>query len=391
MSTPKRLRICRVVTVPTTFDTLLREQILTIHRHHDLTLVCNFDGSDTQQRLEQKGIKTYSLGFSRSITPLQDVVTIAKLVRFLRKSRFHVVHSSTPKAGIVGMLSAWMSRTPRRIHTYTGQIWINLSGVKRWIFLNIDRLIATLATDVYADSVSQKNLLVEQRVTSERSIKVIGQGSISGVDLKRFDAEAFTTAQLRQLRSKMNISETAVVLAFVGRVGPEKGIVELVCAFLELKKDFDLHLLIIGPMEQAREQFPSETMAQIEACDKIVCTGYESHPEQYLAISDIFCLPSYREGFGSVVIEAGAMGLPVVGTRISGLVDAVVDNETGILIEPRNTAQLTSALRLLIQDSDLRARMGCAGRRRAREHFASDIINNAVSDAYTCGNSVSVE
>jgi len=179
------------------------------------------------------------------------------------------------------------------------------------------------------------------------------------------------------------IPESALVITYVGRLAKEKGIVELVSAFRQLRqRRNDLYLLFVGQSEPERDPLPSEVLAEISNDRNMRSVGFVFDPEVYLAASDIFCLPSYREGFGSAVIEAGAMSLPTVATRVTGLVDAVVEGETGMLVPPKDVAQLSDALLTLIQSPELRRRMGQAAQRRARERFDASAINQAVVDEY---------
>ncbi len=381
--TANRLKICRVVTVPITFETLLHDQVLTVATQHDLTLVCNFEGSTVGDYFASKGpLKTWQLDISRQISPLNDLKAVLALARFLRQQQFDVVHSSTPKAGLVAMLAGVLARIPTRVHTYTGQVWMTATGVLRQIMRTVDWLIGQAATHLYADSASQRQGLIDEGLVRAAKIDVIGPGSISGVNLKRFDPSQFSIEDRQRLRSQLGIDPNQVVIAFVGRVVRDKGIVELVQAFEQLQHRLSVTLLLIGPVEVVRDQLPDSVLIFIETNANVVRTGFVSDPETYLSISDIFCIPSYREGFGSVAIEAGAMGVPVVGTAVTGLVDAIVDGETGVVVPAQDVSALQNALAKLVEDVELRGKLGSAGRRRAETEFAAETINQFVSDAY---------
>ncbi len=378
-----RLRICRVVTVPITFETLLHDQMLTIADQHDLTLVCNFAESDTAHYFQAMGdIATWNLNISRQISPLNDLVAIWQLAQYLRNNKFDIVHSSTPKAGLVAMLAGVLARTPNRVHTYTGQVWMTATGLLRTIMRSVDWLIGRAATQLYADSKSQRDGLVAEGLVRDHKIDVIGPGSISGVNLKRFDPTQFAIEDRKLLRDKLGIPQDQTVVAFVGRVVRDKGIVELVTAFEALQRELPITLLLIGPVEVVRDQLPDSVLEFIEHNPNVVRTGFVSDPETYLSISDIFCIPSYREGFGSVAIEAGAMEVPVVGTAVTGLVDAIVDGVTGVLVPAKDVAALQTALHRLITDEKRRGELGEAGRQRAENEFAAETINQLVADAY---------
>jgi glycosyltransferase involved in cell wall biosynthesis len=185
------------------------------------------------------------------------------------------------------------------------------------------------------------------------------------------------------MRARLNIPQHATVIVFVGRVTRDKGVAELVDAFVELADEFStLYLLLVGPFEPELDPLPQRTRASIESDARIQQVGFHTKPEEYLAMADIFCLPSYREGFGTVVIEAGAMGLPTVATSVTGLVDAVRDGETGLLVPARDAKALRAALQALVESVDLRGRMGRAARVRAVREFDAKLVNQAVIDEY---------
>jgi len=376
------LRLCRIVTVPITFATLLRQQISCIvGAGIDLTLVSS-PGSELDEICRAIPVHGYSIPMTRQPAPVHDAHSLLALTRFLRRERFDIVHSSTPKAGLLSALAGAIARVPVRIHTYTGQAWIELRGPMRRIAREADRLIGRLNTYSYADSNSQRDFLIAEGLIEATKIMVVGAGSISGVDLQRFNPAVAIEART-DMRRRLGIAETALVIIFVGRVTRDKGVVELMTAFRMLREHYDnIHLVLVGPLEPERDPLPSETLDALSTDAQVHTVGFVSQPEQYLAIADIFCLPSYREGFGSVVIEAGAMNLPTAATHVTGVVDAVVDGETGILVPPKDVAALTWALRTMVESPELRCRMGQAARLHVVKHFDAKVINQAVIDEY---------
>jgi glycosyltransferase involved in cell wall biosynthesis len=377
------LRLCRVVTVPLTFATLLREQIdAIVRRGIDLTLVSSAGPELDAIARAVPTVKCCSLPLTRQMSPTQDAQALLKLVRLLLDGRFDILHSSTPKAGLVAAVAGALARVPVRLHTYTGQVWVELHGPMRTLMRQVDRLIGHLSTATYADSASQREFLIAQRLIAPHKITTLGAGSISGVDLARFNPE-LDPNQRQAMRRELGIAEDSMAIVFVGRLTKDKGIAELVRAFGSLRtRGNDVDLLVMGPQEPERDPPPPETLAALAADPRIHKIGFADQPEKYLALADIFCLPSYREGFPTVVIEAGAMRLPVVATRIVGLVDAVVDGVTGLLVPPKETEALTRALQTLIDAPDLRRQMGLAARRRAERQFDAAAVNAAVVDEY---------
>jgi glycosyltransferase involved in cell wall biosynthesis len=378
---PRRLRVCRVVTVPITFATLLNRQIRYIaDAGIDLTIVSS-PGAELDL-FHTVPVRCYPILMAREPAPLRDLRSLIALTRFLHRERFDIVHSSTPKAGLLTALAGFLARVPVRIHTFTGQPWMNMRGILRRLIRAFDFVIGRLDTHLYADSHSQRDFLIAEGLITADKIRVLGDGSISGVDLQRYDQSHLTGAR-NERRAQLEIPATATVIVFVGRVNRDKGIVELVDAFQILRAQHaDLHLILVGPLEPEHDPLPARTLEQISANPFIHAVGFQTKPEEYLALADIFCLPSYREGFGSAAIEAGALYLPSVVTRMTGLTDAVVDGETGLIVPPKDGPGLVRALTQLIESPDLRRRMGQAAHQRVVRSFDANKINQLVVDEY---------
>ena len=376
-------KVCRVVTIPWIFATWLRRQIRVVRDSGiDLTLVAS-PGAELDRLARDHAFRCHPVPIRRGISPTHDLVALLRLVRFFAGERFDIVHTSTPKAGLLGAVAAKLARVPIRIHTYTGQPWVVLHGALRQTVRFGDRVIATLDTRCYADSMSQREFLVREGVVADAKLAVLGDGSIGGVDLKRFDAEVWRTQQGTATRAALGISDRARVIVFVGRVTCDKGIVELVSAFESLDRGgAGIDLVLVGPMEPERDPVPRRVVARIAANPRIHLVGFTDQPEKYLGIADVFCLPSYREGFGTAVIEAAAMGVPAVVTSIIGLVDAVVAGETGLFVPPRDDRALASALSVMLADAKTARRFGEAARRRVVRLFDAERVDSLVVDEY---------
>jgi glycosyltransferase involved in cell wall biosynthesis len=376
------LRLCRVVTVPTFFSSALPQQLKQILESGiDVTLVSSA-GPELEELARTLSVRCHPISIARQPAPASDLRALWKLTRFFQQERFDIVHSSTPKAGLLAALAGAATRRPIRIHTYTGQVWTEMRGAARGLVREADRLIGRLVTHAYADSHSQRDFLIAEGLVGATKIDVLGAGSISGIDLRRFDPSL--SARLRAgKRERLGIPSTALLIVFVGRITRDKGITELVEAFRLLRREHeDIHLLLVGPFESGRDPMTEATLREVAANAAIHAVGFVSQPEEYLAAADIFCLPSYREGFGSVVLEAGAMKLPAVATRVTGLVDGVVDGETGLLVPAKDVGALVRALQSMIESPDLRQRMGEAARKRVVKCFDGAVINRAVVDEY---------
>lgn len=340
-------------------------------------------GPETAKIRTGKDLEYEIVEIPRSLLPLRDLVALFRLTQLFYRHRFDLVHSTTPKAGLLTALAAFVARVPIRFHTFTGQPWVTLKGPLRWASRMADRLIGLLDTKCYADSGSQALFLIAEGIIPPRKMAVIGHGSLAGVDLGRFNPDRWSTSAKEEQRKELSISLSAILLIFVGRITPDKGISELLEAFSGLlEMNYDVDLLLVGPQDRDRGGTGSLDLSQAEKCPRIHAIGYSDCPERYLAIADIFCLPSYREGFGTVVMEAAAMGLPTVGTAIYGLTDAVADGETGILVPPRDAGALREALRRLLDFPDERILMGKAARQRCVDLFDAAKVNAGVAEEY---------
>lgn len=377
------IRICRVVTVPITFETLYREQLTYLaHQGIDITLVSS-PGVGLAAIAKSLNMKYYPMPMARKAEPLHDLHALLTLARLFRSKRFDIVHSSTPKAGLLTALAGILARTPVRIHTFTGQVWVEMKGISRRILRLCDWIIGHLNTQCYADSKSQRDFLIEERLIKASKISVPGAGSVSGVDLKRFSPNVFGKGHAAAIRRELGISEWSFVILFVGRLTKDKGIKELISVFLTLQRELKkVDLILVGPFEPERDPLPKETLDELSNNPRIHVVGFSQEPEKYMAAADVFCLPSYREGFGSVIVEAAAMGLPSVASRVAGLVDAVVDGETGLLVPAKDVDALKHALIKMLSAPEIRHQMGRAARERAVRDFDSRIVNRLVVEEY---------
>jgi len=379
----KNLKICRIATVPYFMVSQLKSQAEYLKDLGMQVVLISSAGTEWSKISVGKGLSVKIINIPRSLAPLQDFIALLRLIFFFSRQHFDIVHSTTPKAGLLSAIAGFITGIPIRLHTFTGQPWISLKGVMRWASCAADKLLGVLNTKCYADSGSQMEFLIAEGIIPADKIDVIGQGSLAGVDMRRFNPDRWPLSVKQEIRQNLGISASSRILVFIGRICPDKGIVELTTAFHELlQMDYDVDLLLVGPRDQDCGGDRSLNLNKVGECSRIHNTGYTECPEQYLCISDIFCLPSYREGFGTVVIEAAAMGLPTVGTKIYGLTDAVVDGKTGLLVPPRNPQELFLALKKVLDDPQMLKAMGSAARTRCFEHFDARIVNANVAREY---------
>jgi glycosyltransferase involved in cell wall biosynthesis len=374
------LKIARVSTVPFFVVTQLRAQIEALSASGMAVTVIASRDEMSDELTVNKSFTYVPVNIEREIHPVKDFLSLVTLASTFKKNKFDIIHSTTPKAGLLCAIAGFFSGTKVRLHTFTGQPWTTMSGVKRSILKSCDKVIGLLNTHCYADSDSQKNFLVSSGIIKAEKISVIGAGSLAGIDLDRFDPSRYSSEKLSALRADLDIPESGKVLLFVGRITPDKGIKELVSALSGIvNKDSNIFLVLVGPFESVGEAVVGQVRDD-KVRNNIKIVGYSDEPEKYMALADLLCLPSYREGFGTVVIEAAAMGTPTIGTDIYGLSDAIVDGETGVLVPVKDAAALEKAILSTLNNAPLMAAMGAAARNRALNDFGvnncSDLLIN---------------
>ena len=373
----RRPRVCIVVAAPLTLKAFMLGHAIALAEIAEVTLVANFLPEDEVYPWPE-GINRVAIPIVRPISPWADSLALVALVRLFRQKRFDLVHSITPKAGLLAMLAARLGGVPLRLHTFTGQVWVTRTGLMRALLKRADRLIARLATHALADSGSQREFLIAENIVAASKSTVLAKGSICGVDTVRFRPNA---AVRGRIRASLGIPPGAVLFLYLGRINRDKGLLDLARAFAEAGgAHADMHLLLVGP-DEARLATELDTAAA-DCSARLHRVDYTERPEEYFAAADVFCLPSYREGFGSTIIEAAAAGLPAIGSRIYGVTDALVDGETGLLFEPGSVQQLAQSMRTLAGDAGLRARMGQNAKLRAERDFSSTAVSAALVEYY---------
>lgn len=328
-------------------------------------------------------IPVHGIEMRRKVTPLQDLKAILKLVRLFRRTRPDILHAATPKGGLLGMIAGLLSGVPIRIYDVLGLPHETATGIKRWVLRLTEKVSCLLAHQVLCDSHSLREVLIREGICPSSKIKVYANGSVNGVDaVGCFNPEAFSAERRRAIRTQLQVPDEAVVIGFVGRLVRDKGVIELVEAWKTLSEQFDdLHLLVVGAFDE-RDRVPSEVEAFLRNDPRIHLAGYVSDiPTMYSAM-DVFVLPTYREGFGSVLIEAAAMELPVVSTQVTGPVDAVRDGVNGTLVPVRDSVSLASAIRRYVEESGTRRQHGQAGREWVLEAFRPELVWNSLLGEY---------
>lgn len=350
-------KIVRITTIPLSLEKLLEGQLSFMNNYYEVVAV-----SAEKERLELYGknnkVRTFSVNLTRAITPIQDFKSLVQLYRFLRVEKPLIVHSHTPKAGIIGMLASKMAGVPIRLHTVAGLPLMETTGVKRRILDWVEKITYSLAVKVYPNSFELKKIIKNLGYAQESKLKVLGKGSSNGIDTSYFNPSSFSKEDKIALKNDLNIPVNDFVYVFVGRLVKEKGINELVTAFVEIQKETaDISLLLVGPFEEDLDPLDMNVLQLIKSHPKIYTTGYQPDVRPYFAISNVLTFPSYREGFPNVVMQANAMQLPVIVSDINGCNEIVENGKNGLIIPVKNKKALKDSMLLIFEDHDLRTKM----------------------------------
>lgn len=369
--------ICFVATSPFAVNAFLLEHLHMLSQYFQVTLCVNTDEYPLSRFIDER-VQVLHVPIERKISLFNDFLALLRLIEIFRRSDFDVVHSITPKGGALAMLASFLCRVPNRIHTFTGQVWVTRSGVIRSLLKFIDRLIVGWATTVLSDSTSQSRFLERELGLAAGRVGMLGEGSIAGVDVERFRPNE---EKRKNIRQQLNVGHDSFVFLFVGRIARDKGVFDLVDAFRRLSRSrADLSLWMVGPDE---EKLVSELQSLAgDAGASIRWVGPSTEPESYMAGADLLVLPSYREGFGLVVVEAAGCGLPTLAYEIDGVVDAVESNVTGVLVPPRDVDALIRQMEFMAGHSEHVKRLGLVARQRVVEKFTATAISKAWLNFY---------
>lgn len=317
------MKIVRTSTVPESLNIFCRDLLSELQESEGYSVVAVSSPGDALSEIaSREGVKVYPVPMERHIAPFKDLISLWKLITVFRKERPDMVHSITPKAGLLSMMAAWICRVPVRLHTFTGLVFPTSTGFKQKLLIFTDRVTCVCATHIMPESDGVKNDLINYQITS-KPLKVLGYGNIRGINLKYFDRTVEVEKEAEKIR-KTDIT----TFIFIGRLVRDKGINELVYAFAKLNKEYPkTRLLLVGRREDKLDPLQNQTLREIDNNPAIIATGEQKDVRPWLAASNIFVFPSYREGFPNVVIEAGAMGLPAIVTDINGSREIIIEGD----------------------------------------------------------------
>jgi len=349
-------KLIRITTVPISLKILLTDQLKFMDSYFEVIGVSS-EGKELKEVEEREGVKTISLNMSREITPFKDTVSLIKMIALFLKEKPEIVHTHTPKAGIVGMLAAWICRVPHRLHTVAGLPLMEAVGKKKKLLLLVEKLTYGCATRVYPNSKGLEKYILDNRLTKKRKLKVIGYGSSNGIDTDYFKRDKGVIDKSISIKKEYNL-EDKFVFSFVGRIVKDKGIDELLSVFDKLSKEFDnISLMLVGKFEESLDPISHLSKKILINNKNIVNVGFQNDIRPYLAASDCFVLPTYREGFPNVVLQACSMELPCIVTNINGCNEIINHNINGLIIEPKNKNKLYLVMKRFLDDTALATRL----------------------------------
>ena len=375
-------KLVRITTVPISLEKLLEGQLGFMKAYFEVVAI-----SAEKEKLEaygkKEGVRVFSLELTRKITPIKDIAAVFKLYRFLKKEKPSIVHTHTPKAGIVGMTAAWFAGVPNRLHTVAGMPLMEASGFKRKVLNFVEKLTYRFATEVYPNSKGLYDFIIAENFTKASKLSIIGNGSSNGIDTKYFDPVSYSENDKISLRDKLKIPQGHFLYIFVGRLVKDKGINELITAFSKLSDSNNtISLLLVGPFENDLDPLLPETLSTIEKHPNIYTVGYQSDVRPYFSIADALVFPSYREGFPNVVMQAGAMGLPSIVTDINGCNEIIAYGKNGLIIPPKDTQALYNSIKQLSTKPSLFANLKANSRERVTLHYERQQVWDALLFEY---------
>jgi len=375
-------KLIRITTVPLSLEKLLENQPRFFSKYFDVTLVSS-DKEKLEEIANEQEVKYFPLEITRKITPLQDFRCLIQLVSFLRQENPYFVHSHTPKAGIIGMLAAYIARVPVRMHTVAGLPLMEATGFKRILLNLVERITYFCATNVYTNSKGLENFINENNFCDKSKLKTLGSGSSNGIDTAYFNPEEVTEIQKANLKKELNIETTDFVFSFVGRLVGDKGINELIQAFGAVsKKHPSAKLILVGHTEPELDPLLPETLHSIEFDENIIEVGFQKDIRPYLALTNVFTFPSYREGFPNVVLQANAMGIPCIVSDINGCNEIIKEGENGIIIPTKNSEILQQKMKLLLEKSNLFRASKAEIRKGISTKFEREVLWNLLLEEY---------
>lgn len=372
-------KIIRTSTIPESLNILLKGQLKFLNSYYNVIAVSGKNNFLTELG-SREGVKVYGIDIEREISIFKDIKSLVKLYFYFRKEKPTIVHSITPKAGLLSMIAAKFAGVPIRMHTFTGLIFPTRTGLMQKLLITMDKLLCWAATNIYPEGEGVKQDLLNYKIT-KKPLKIIANGNVNGIDLKYFSVSQVTAEAKINLKKSLNITNKDFVFIFVGRLVGDKGINELIKAFGKLKKP-SIKLLLVGPFEFKLDPLNAKTLEDIKTNANIISVGFQSDVRPYFAISNALVFPSYREGFPNVVMQSGAMGLPSIVSNINGCNEIILDGENGIIVPAKDSEKLKKAMENMLLDKIYYSKLQANARLFIESRYEQSFVWEALLKEY---------
>ena len=378
-------KLVRITTVPVSLDKLLSRQMNFMNNAGFDVYMISSD-CDYKSELEAKErSKFIVVNMARKISLIRDLFSLFQMIMVLRRLEPDIVHTHTPKAGLIGMLASWITRVPIRIHTVAGLPLMETHGIKRRILDLMEKLTYALATKVYPNSLRLKEFIIKEKFTSESKTKVIGFGSSNGIDTDFFSPNIVIEEEANRISNKFGLSDANFTYVFIGRVVKDKGIEELVDAFLQLSLTrTNCRLFIVGALEQNLNPISDASLKKIQDSSSIITVGRVDDVRPYLQLADALVFPSYREGFPNVPMQAGCFNLPSIVSDINGCNEIISHYRNGLIVPPKEVEPLRKAMELLLTDKVLYESLKSASRNMIVDRYEQKKMWDLILLEYKC-------
>ncbi|ADR35069.1 glycosyl transferase group 1 [Sulfuricurvum kujiense DSM 16994] len=368
-------KISIVLTVPLSIETWFKGQPRYLSDFYDIELITSY--SESIEKIKAyENVSITIVDFTRQINPLKDLAVLFSLWRHFRLRKPDMVYTITPKAGLLGMMAAWLARVPLRVHLIVGLAYMGSSNKRRMLLKAIEKITYFFATNLYSNSLNLIEI-IRKELTSKK-VNVIGYGSVNGVDTAHFN-DTFTSEEKFSLRHNLRIDRDDFLLLFTGRIVADKGINELIAAFEHLALIHPkIRLLLVGDYEHELDPIHPDTFELITVHSRISVIPFQSDIRPYFCIADVLVLPSYREGLPNVLIEAGSCGLPLIATDINGCNEVIIEGDNGLLVEPKSISHLIDGIEKLVDSPDLYAALKKNARKSILKRYDQNVFWEAL-------------
>ncbi len=375
----KHVKIIRTSTIPLSLNILLKGQLKFLSDYFEVIGISS-NGEELKEVNIREGVKVEAIEMERGISPLKDFVSLIKMYQQFKREKPTIVHSITPKAGLLTMLAGKFAGVPIRMHTFTGLIFPTRIGMMQKLLIKMDQLLCWAATNIYPEGNGVKNDLINFNITN-KPLKVLANGNVNGIDTTFFSRQQIDDHKQEKLKKELNIQPNDFVFIFVGRLVGDKGINELIEAFSKLKTQ-NSKLLLVGPLESDLDPLQIFTLKEIENNPNIISVGFQKDVRSYFAISDVLTFPSYREGFPNVVLQAGAMELPSIVSNINGCNEIIIEGKNGAIISVKNVEEILNAMSRISSDKEYYDFLKRNTRSLIQSRYEQSVVWNALLDEY---------